>query len=223
MRPVLVVVLAPVLDEHLGLGEAGEQLDGEQLVPDSGAEALDVGVLPRRARLDVRAPGPREAAPVAQGVGGQLGTVVAADERRRRATLADEPVEHGDGVVGVDAAAALDRQRLPRELVNHVQQLQDPAVGGLIELEVKRPHVIGPLGPQPVGRNRRVPQALALAPPDRHPETLLAPQPLHALAVDLPALLQEQLMRAAVPPPRPPPGDPPKLRPQRRIITPARS
>jgi len=27
-----------------------------------------------------------------------------------------------------------------------VQQLQDPPVGGLVELEVKRPHVIGALG-----------------------------------------------------------------------------
>jgi hypothetical protein len=42
MWPMLVVVLASVLDEHLGLGETREQLDGQELVPDAGAEALDV-------------------------------------------------------------------------------------------------------------------------------------------------------------------------------------
>jgi hypothetical protein len=31
---VVVAVLAPVLDEHLGFDEAGEQLDGEELVAD---------------------------------------------------------------------------------------------------------------------------------------------------------------------------------------------
>jgi hypothetical protein len=61
---VLVVVLPPVLDEHLGLGEAGELLDGEQLVTNPGAEGLDVGVLPRAARVDVAAAGAGEAAPV---------------------------------------------------------------------------------------------------------------------------------------------------------------
>jgi hypothetical protein len=93
MRPVAVVVLAPVLDHDLGLGEAGEELDGQELVAEPGAEAFDVGVLPRRAGLDVGAPRPAEPAPVAQGVGGQLGTVLTPDERRRGATLADQAVE----------------------------------------------------------------------------------------------------------------------------------
>jgi hypothetical protein len=38
---------------------------------------------------------------------------IAADERRRAAALADEPVEHADSLVGVDAEAAFDRKRLP--------------------------------------------------------------------------------------------------------------
>jgi hypothetical protein len=39
---VLVVVDAPVLDGHAGFVEAGEQLDGQQLVADAAAEALQV-------------------------------------------------------------------------------------------------------------------------------------------------------------------------------------
>ena len=44
MWPVAVVVLAPVLDPDLGFCEAGEQLDGQELVADAAAEALDVRV-----------------------------------------------------------------------------------------------------------------------------------------------------------------------------------
>ena len=61
VRPALVVVLAPVCDHDLRLGQAGELLDVEQLVADAGVEGLDERVLPRRARLDVRGAGPRAA------------------------------------------------------------------------------------------------------------------------------------------------------------------
>jgi hypothetical protein len=58
---------------------------------------------------------------------------------------------------------AADRERLPGELVHDVQQLQDVPVGGLVELEVKRPHVVGALGSQTARRDRGVPEPLALA------------------------------------------------------------
>jgi hypothetical protein len=35
------------------------------------------------------------------------------------------------------------RERLPGERVHDMQELQDPAVGGLIELEVDCPHLVG--------------------------------------------------------------------------------
>jgi hypothetical protein len=44
--------------------QAGELLDVEQLVAHAGVEALDAGVLPRRARLDVRGSRPAVLAPV---------------------------------------------------------------------------------------------------------------------------------------------------------------
>jgi hypothetical protein len=43
----MVIVQSPVLDHDLCLGETGEQLDAKQLVADTGAEGLDVGILPR--------------------------------------------------------------------------------------------------------------------------------------------------------------------------------
>ena len=69
---MVVVVLAPVLDQHPGFGQAGEQLNSEELVADAPAERFDVGVLPWGAGVDVGAAGPAEATPVPERVGGQL-------------------------------------------------------------------------------------------------------------------------------------------------------
>ncbi len=215
---MLVVVAAPVLDQHSGFGETREQLDAEQLVAHPGAEALDVWVLPRRARLDVRAARAREPTPVSERVGGQLGPVVAANEPGRAAELGDEALQRRDGLVGVDAAVTLDRERLAGELVDDMQQLENPAVGGLIELKVQRPDVIGRLCAQPVGRHRRGPEALALAPALRHAQPLLTPQPLRTLAIQHPALLEQQLMRTPIPPPRPLARDLPQRRPQPGVV-----
>ena len=129
----------------------------------------------------------------------------------RRSSAAD------DGV-GVDAARDQHHQRLARELVDDVEQLQRPPVGGLVELKVERPHVIRPLGAQPPGRNRRLAEPPALALALRDPQPLLPPQPLHPLAVHLPAQLPQPVLRAPVPPPRPLHRELPQLRPQRRVI-----
>src|SRR3954451_4153994 len=125
----------------------------------------------------------------------------------RSAPLACEALERLDGVVGGDAGRDVHRQRFAGELVDDVEQLDRAAVDGLIELEVDRPHVPRPLGAQPIGRNRGLAETLALAPPRRNPQALLAPQPLHALAVNHPALIDQLRVRAAVSPPGPPNGD----------------
>ena len=144
--------------------------------------------LPGRSRLDVGGVGPREATPVAQGVGGQLGAVVAADVLGGPAPGAHEPVEDRDGRVGVDSPVALDRERLARVLVDDVQELQDPPVGGLIELEVERQTWSGRSAQKPIGGDGRLSEALALAAPSRDAQALLTPDPLHprtAHAIDL--------------------------------------
>jgi hypothetical protein len=85
--PVGIVLGAPVADEDLGFEEAGELLDVEQLVAHPAAVRVDSGVLPGRARLDVAGTRACEAAPVPQGVRGELGAVVAAHEARMPASL----------------------------------------------------------------------------------------------------------------------------------------
>ena len=44
MGPDRVVVVSPLLDDHLGLLQAVEDLAVEQLVPEAGIEALSVAV-----------------------------------------------------------------------------------------------------------------------------------------------------------------------------------
>ena len=136
----------------------------------------------------------------------------------RAAADGDDAVEDVDGGVGVDAALAFHREGFAGELVNDVQLLEDPAVGGHVELVVKRPHVIGPLGAQALGWDGRVAEALALAPPARHSQAFFAPEALHALAVQRPAVLEEQGVRAPVAPPGPLLGDLAQPGAQRSVV-----
>jgi hypothetical protein len=105
------------------------------------------------------------------------------------ALAGDDPVECADGVVGVDPPVDLDRQRFAGVLVNDVQQLQHPPVDGGVELEIERPRVVGSLRAKPRRWCCRAADALPLALALRHPQPLLAPQPLDLLAVRHPAVL----------------------------------
>src|ERR671910_94401 len=94
-----VVLDAPGFDDDLGFEEGAELLDVEQLVAGPTVEALDEGVLPGRAWLDVGRRRVVEPAPVAQGPGDELGPVVH-PQVFGRAAFGDEPFDDGDGVIG---------------------------------------------------------------------------------------------------------------------------
>ncbi len=100
----------------------------------------------------------------------------------RRTPGGDEPVEDGDRLIGVDAPAALNGSA-SRVCSSTMQELQEPSVGGLVELEVERPDLVGMLGMQALGRHGGLADALALSPPLGDPQALLAPQASDALAV----------------------------------------
>jgi hypothetical protein len=119
----------------------------------------------------------------------------------RSTTLYDQAVQHRYGGVGIDAALDDDGQRLAGVLVDDVERLEDPPIGGLVELVVQRPHVIGMGGRQPLGWCGGGAQPPAFAAPCRHSQALLAPQPLDGLAVHMPALLAQLSVSAPVPPP----------------------
>ena len=100
-------------------------------------------------------------------------------------------------------SVALDRQRLAGVLVDDVQELDDPSVGGLVELVVERPDLVGAGGPEASGRNGRLAEASALAAALGDPEPLLAPEPLHTFSVEVPSLRAEARVGAAIAPARP--------------------
>ena len=71
-------------------------------------------------------------------------------------------------------------------------------VGGGVELNVHRPHPIRRISHQGVGGGGRADAFAAAA--LRHPQTLLAPQSLQALVVDIAAVGAGSMVGAAKPP-----------------------
>lgn len=126
--PVVVVVDAEVFEEDLCLEEGVEELAVEELVAQAAVEGLDVAVLPGRSGVDEHGAGVVEAAPVSHGVRDELGSVIAADERRGP-PAGGNPVEDPDDVIRVDGAGNLDGQGLAGVLVDDVQQLERAATG----------------------------------------------------------------------------------------------
>jgi hypothetical protein len=85
-----------------------------------------------------------------------------------------------------------DSKDLLGELVGDVQIFKCPAISGLIEREVQRPHMVGVLRTQPVTRSCRGADSGAFAFLDPHPQALITAKPLHALAIYLVALPGQQ-------------------------------
>jgi hypothetical protein len=74
-------------------------------------------------------PAPEKPAPVPQRGSGHLWPVVAAHQTRRGPALGDQARQHADRLISVESTTALDRERLSRELVNDVQQLEVVPIG----------------------------------------------------------------------------------------------
>ena len=102
----------------------------------------------------------------------------------------------------------LDRQTLPRILVEYRQQLQSTAVVGPRTHEIVGPHVIPVQRPEPDARAIVEPQPTPFRLPPGHFEPLLPPDPLHTLVVHLPALDMQKVRDLAIPVPAEPARQP---------------
>jgi len=135
-----------------------------------------------------------------------------------RPTLGDQAFQDHDGLIGIDAPSALDRQRLAGELVDDVEELQLTAIGGRVVLKIQRPHMVGAHGAEPAGRRARRTEPAPFARSARHPQALLAPDPLGALAVEIEALEAQLRVSAAIAPARMHSRDPAQTLTQRLIV-----
>jgi len=71
-----------------------------------------------------------------EGLSDEFRPVVRADERRRRID-ADQLFQHGHDVLGLASPADPDGQAEPAVLSDHVEELEPPAIGVGVELEVQ--------------------------------------------------------------------------------------
>ena len=81
MRTEVVVLVAPGLDHDPRLVERVEDLTVQELAPKLAVEALDVAVLPGRARLDEERLDAYSSQPCPDGFRGELRTIIAPDVR----------------------------------------------------------------------------------------------------------------------------------------------
>jgi hypothetical protein len=136
----VVIIEAPALEQMSGVGEVLEDLLVQELVSKPADEALDEGVLLRLAGHDVvpvkaGAVGPRQ-----DGARGQARTIVA-DDRRRRPTPGNEPIELARDACPGDRGVGDRRQALAREVVDHDQDPEGPG-GKAAREKVERPVLI---------------------------------------------------------------------------------
>jgi hypothetical protein len=124
--------------------------------------------------------------PVAQRVRGQLGPVVHAHERRGETALGDERLELADDLIGADRARACITSAWRVCLSMMLTRPDRPPVSLLVGLEVQRPDLIGRSSDDLTAIGPVTDRALATT-RLRDAQALLAPQALHALAVDRPA------------------------------------
>lgn len=135
MRTHRVVVLAPFLDDDLGLFEGVKNLAVEKFVPEPCIEALAIAVFPRRPRDDIGGLRTDSGNPVAHSLRNELGSVVGTDEGRGPSQ--DEQIrQHVDHVDGVEFPLHPDHQALLGVFIDKVQRSEDPAIMGSVMNEV---------------------------------------------------------------------------------------
>ena len=127
MGPVLVVV-APV-DGELGLsvGEVMEYLNVQTVPPESGIEALDIGVLPWGARLYEVAAGPTRSKEHSKAPGDELRTVIRPEEYRCSA-LGEKGCQDLLHPQGLEARVGFKGKAFPGGLVHDRQNFETRAV-----------------------------------------------------------------------------------------------
>lgn len=211
-----VVLPAPTIGQALGLSHRGEQLGIKELIPEPSVERFGKAVLPGGSWLDVGRNVDAALAPTLERVGDELRPVVTADIGRCRVE-AGELLKHRHHVLDLAAPAHPDGQAQAAGLVDHVEELQSPPIGGGVELEVHGPHLVRMLSlvsPHQAVRGAG-PFLLARSGPL---EPFLSREPVHPLVVHQPALSPQQAVGHPPAPPDVRSGDFPEATPELGLL-----
>src|SRR5713226_1801028 len=211
VRPDSVVLAPPPSCFAAGIGHRFEFLAIQELVTQSAMKRLDEAILPRTRRRHRDCFRSRLWKPTGQDLTDELRAVVAADPRWRSAATYHAR-QHPAYVRPGHRRADVERQALPSIFVHQREPLERTSVGGAIDDEIARPHVVletRRLVHATVGaatRHAGFPGFLAAR---RSPETEFVPQPPHAFAIHAPALMPQSRVNALVAIARMPPGQSP--------------
>ena len=179
VRPDLVVVMAPALDDEPSFGQAGEHLLVQALVAEPAVEALHEPVLLRLARRDVVPADTGPVAPIQDRARRHLRAVVAHD-RHRLAALRNERIEFASQPTAADRRVHHQRQRLAGVIVDDAQDPQTSAPVQRVGDEIQAPALVRPAR-QRHRRPRPRGSLAAASPSDR--QTFLAIKPKQLLLV----------------------------------------
>lgn len=197
MRPDMVVLAQPLIDDGLSL-PGGSEPFGIQDLPAQGAiEPFVVAVLPWRARIDLNGFDADPEKPVLEWSRAELRAVVGTQVFRFVATE-QQRIKGLQDFCRAHPCRNLHAQRFAGVLVQHGQHLVASPVAQPVVDEVDRPDMVRVLRPQADNRCIVVIKPLAAFVPMRQLQAFLAPDSLDLLVIDGPAFGSQELADLAV-------------------------
>ncbi len=194
VRPDRVVVVAPFLDQDLGLAQGVEDLAVEEFIAKPGVETLATPILPRGTRFDEGGLCPDGRDPDPDLFGDELRAIVRPYEFGGSAK--DEKIGQGiDDVDGTELAFNPDHERLLGKLVDDVECAEYSAVVGPVLDEIIGPDMVGMFGPQPNAGAIVQPKPALPCLFLRDLKPFPPPDPLDALVIYVPASIVQRMRR----------------------------
>lgn len=197
MWSLLIVPMPPILTDDSGFEHGCEDLALEEFIGEFCVEGFAVAILPGSSGRDEERLHPQLLKEVTDLLGDELGAVVGADEGWC-SPLFDDVVEGDDDIGSFDGCLDLDGEAFSAELIDDGQQLERRAFLGALMDEVVCPDVVGVLGPLLVAGVFAVADVAPSSWFLGHLESGLAPEPVDALDVDVPAIGLEHGVDAPV-------------------------
>lgn len=186
VRPPVVVVGSPAVDDRPSLSQGCEQLTRQAFVAEAAVEALHVTVLPEAAWLDIRGSDIDLRQKAAEAPADELRTVVGA--KVLGLTADGEQVHQGlDHAIAGQSPSHFQANALTRELVDDRQDFHRATILCPIKDEIHRPNVIRTLSSPPFNAAFTIPETTFLRLFHGHFQALLTPKAIDSLFVHSPA------------------------------------